>query len=68
MAAHTTPLVVLSHWDQFVASQEKLAITVANIDQGLWLPEHDLAIVTESLLFSTKVAQRRRRSKKTNMI
>ncbi|MDG0997848.1 MAG: transcription-repair coupling factor [Gammaproteobacteria bacterium] len=58
--------VLIDHWDQFVASQEKLAITVANIDQGLWLPEHDLAIVTESLLFSTKVAQRRRRSKKTN--
>jgi len=58
--------VLVDHWDQFVASQEKLAITVANIDQGLWLPEHDLAIVTESLLFSTKVAQRRRRSKKTN--
>ena len=58
--------VLINHWDQFATSQEKLAITIANIDQGLWLPEHGLAIISESLLFSTKVAQRRRRNKKTN--
>jgi len=58
--------VPVEHWDQFVNSKEILGITIANIDQGLWLPEHRLALVSESLLFSTKVAQRRRRNKKGN--
>lgn len=57
---------LVNHWDQFVTSKEKLAITTANIDQGLWLPKYGLAVISESLLFSTKVAQRRRRTNKTN--
>ncbi len=48
-------------WEGFLASQERLAITIAPLDEGLQLD--DVALVAESPLFGQRVMQRRRREK-----
>ncbi len=48
-------------WEEFLASQERLAITIAPLDEGLQLD--DIALVAESPLFGQRVMQRRRREK-----
>nr|WP_272890399.1 transcription-repair coupling factor [Stutzerimonas stutzeri] len=48
-------------WGGFLASQERLAITIAPLDEGLQL--EDVALVAESPLFGQRVMQRRRREK-----
>jgi len=48
-------------WEEFLASQERLAITIAPLDEGLHLD--DVALVAESPLFGQRVMQRRRREK-----
>ncbi|MCB4793912.1 transcription-repair coupling factor [Pseudomonas sp. NP21570] len=48
-------------WEEFLASQERLAITIAPLDEGLQLD--DVALVAESPLFGQRVMQRRRREK-----
>ena len=48
-------------WDGFLGSNERLAITIAPLDEGLLLD--DVALVAESPLFGQRVMQRRRREK-----
>ncbi len=48
-------------WEEFLASQERLAITIAPLDEGLQLD--DVALVAESPMFGQRVMQRRRREK-----
>ncbi len=48
-------------WEEFLGSQERLAITIAPLDEGLQLD--DVALVAESPLFGQRVMQRRRREK-----
>ena len=48
-------------WPGFVAASERLAITIAPLDEGLLLDE--LALIPESPLFGHRVMQRRRRDK-----
>ncbi|MDH0895032.1 MULTISPECIES: transcription-repair coupling factor [unclassified Pseudomonas] len=48
-------------WKAFAESRERLAITIAPLDEGLLLD--DLALVAESPLFGQRVMQRRRREK-----
>ncbi|HEY6611045.1 MAG TPA: transcription-repair coupling factor, partial [Pseudomonas sp.] len=48
-------------WPGFVATGERLAITIAPLDEGLLLDE--LALIPESPLFGHRVMQRRRRDK-----
>jgi len=48
-------------WEGFITSQERLAITIAPLDEGLQLD--DVALVAESPLFGQRVMQRRRREK-----
>ena len=54
------PLEV-SGWSEFSASSERLAITIAPLDEGLLLD--DIALIAESPLFGQRVMQRRRREK-----
>ncbi|MDY6978709.1 MAG: transcription-repair coupling factor [Pseudomonadota bacterium] len=51
----------LDSWQQFVDSDESLAITVAPLDQGLLLNDPALAVIAETQLFGQQVLQRRRR-------
>ena len=48
-------------WSAFAADGERLAITIAPLDQGLLLDE--LALIPESPLFGQRIMQRRRRDK-----
>jgi transcription-repair coupling factor (superfamily II helicase) len=56
-------------WDAFLASKDVVGLTVAPLEQGLWLqdpgsgqgPSLDLAIITETQLYGERVRQERRR-------
>ncbi len=48
-------------WRNFLDSQQRLAITVAPLDQGLVLEEPALAIITETQLYGERARQTRRR-------
>jgi len=48
-------------WPQFCASQERLGITIAPLDEGLQL--ENIALIAESPLFGQRIMQRRRREK-----
>ncbi|MGZ5026992.1 MAG: transcription-repair coupling factor [Methylobacter sp.] len=50
-------------WDKFVQSETSPCLLVAPMDQGLWLSDPAIAIITENLLSGEKVQQRRRRRK-----
>ncbi|WP_236208722.1 transcription-repair coupling factor [Pseudomonas tohonis] len=51
-------------WPEFVASKERLAITIAPLDEGLLLDDPGLALIAESPLFGQRVMQRRRRDRR----
>ena len=51
------------HWAEFATSNDDIGITVAPLDQGLWLQQENLALITETQLFGNRVAQRRRRTR-----
>jgi transcription-repair coupling factor (superfamily II helicase) len=54
-------LKAVEGWREFIASGDRLCVTVAPMDQGLWLEKLKLAVVAESLLSGEKAQQRRRR-------
>ncbi|MBL1264785.1 transcription-repair coupling factor [Candidatus Methylomicrobium oryzae] len=54
-------LKAVEGWREFIAAEDKLCITVAPMDQGLWLEQQKIAVVAESLLSGEKAQQRRRR-------
>jgi transcription-repair coupling factor (superfamily II helicase) len=56
----------LDSWQEFVDSKERLAITIAPLDEGLVLDDPALALVAESPLFGQRVMQRRRRDKRAD--
>ncbi len=52
----------LKSWQEFIASEERLALTIAPLEQGLLLEtDQQIAIITETQLFGAHAAQRRRR-------
>ncbi|HSC82842.1 MAG TPA: transcription-repair coupling factor [Pseudomonas sp.] len=51
----------VADWPEFTASQERLAICIAPLDEGLLLD--NIALIAESPLFGQRVMQRRRREK-----
>ncbi len=51
-------------WPDFVTSSERLAITIAPLDEGLLLDDPGLALIAESPLFGQRVMQRRRRERR----
>ncbi|SEI37807.1 transcription-repair coupling factor (superfamily II helicase) [Allopseudospirillum japonicum] len=53
-------------WAQALASQENFLITLAPLDQGLWLDDPGLILITENQLFGQPVLQRRRRAGQKN--
>ncbi|MDO3386386.1 transcription-repair coupling factor [Gilvimarinus sp. SDUM040013] len=48
-------------WHAFAQGDDKIAITVGNIDQGLCIDDPAIALITESQLFGERVQQTRRR-------
>jgi transcription-repair coupling factor (superfamily II helicase) len=55
------PVKPLDNWQAFLTSEISPAITVAPMDQGIWLQEPSIALITENLLSGEKIQQRRRR-------
>lgn len=53
-------------WPDFVSSAERLAITIAPLDEGLLLDDPGLALIAESPLFGQRVMQRRRRERRSD--
>ncbi|WP_272940867.1 CarD family transcriptional regulator, partial [Pseudomonas savastanoi] len=53
-------------WLDFVDGKDRLAITIAPLDEGLLLEQPALALIAESPLFGQRVMQRRRREKRTD--
>ncbi|TXI08874.1 MAG: DEAD/DEAH box helicase, partial [Pseudomonas monteilii] len=51
-------------WADFITGSERLAITIAPLDEGLLLDDPGLALIAESPLFGQRVMQRRRRDKR----
>lgn len=52
------------HLQDFVDATTTIGIIVAPLDQGLWLADEKLLLITEAQLFGNRIAQRRRRNKK----
>ncbi len=48
-------------WAAFLSGRDAVNITVAPLEQGLWLPDPNLVIVTETQLYGERVRQERRR-------
>jgi len=62
-----SPTTVAS-WQEFLSTDNPIALTVAPMEQGLWIkPEsgESLAIIPETMLFGQQVQQKRRRQKPT---
>ncbi|MGK0442778.1 MAG: transcription-repair coupling factor (superfamily II helicase), partial [Pseudohongiellaceae bacterium] len=57
---------LVGSWHEFMASDHPLAITIGNIDSGLFLAEQHIYVVAESQLFGQQVMQSRRRRKATD--
>ncbi len=53
--------VAIPNWPAFLKDSPALAICVADLTEGLILPEEGLAIIAEPQLFGEKVSQQRRR-------
>ncbi|HWV14214.1 MAG TPA: transcription-repair coupling factor [Cellvibrio sp.] len=52
---------LLDNWTSFVEGKDRIAITVAPLEQGLLLQEPAIALITETQLFGERVQQQRRR-------
>ena len=51
----------VADWQGFLTNKPALALTLAPLDRGLFLPQAELLVVTESVLFGERILQRRRR-------
>jgi len=66
LADHGLKLATLDSWQAFAGNPDvTLGITIAPMEYGLLLPEHHIALITETALFGERVLQRRRREKPT---
>jgi transcription-repair coupling factor (superfamily II helicase) len=53
---------VFDDWQAFVDADAPLGITIAPVENGLWLTDPPLLVIPEALLLGERVKQRRRRS------
>jgi transcription-repair coupling factor (superfamily II helicase) len=55
----------LETWQDFLGSKAEMAVTVAPLENGFWLPDARLAVIPENLLHGVQIQQQRRRRKAT---
>ena len=53
---------VVDDWPSFAESEVALALTVSPLEQGLWLDQLGMIVITEAQLYGERVRQERRRS------
>jgi transcription-repair coupling factor (superfamily II helicase) len=58
---HSIPCHSVENWSDFLKQGQKRAITLAPLQQGLWLEQDQLAIIPESLILGIKIEQQRRK-------
>ena len=58
--------VLVAGWQQFINQKTTFAMTIADLDQGLHIPEAGILLISETQLFGQKVLQRRQRNKTTD--
>ncbi len=61
---HYMPVTVET-WQEFLDNENPHCITVAPLEDGLWLSDERIAIIPEALLIGQQVQQQRRRKKPT---
>jgi transcription-repair coupling factor (superfamily II helicase) len=57
----------VDNWLEFTQGTDRLAITIAPLDEGLVFDDPALALIAESPLFGQRVMQRRRREKRSDV-
>lgn len=55
----------IENWQAFLAGKAEMAVTVAPLEDGFWLPDARLAVIPENLLHGVQIQQARRRKKTT---
>ena len=55
----------VENWQAFLAGKAEMAVTVAPLEDGFWLPDARLAVIPENLLHGVQIQQARRRKKTT---
>ena len=61
LAGRDLDLVRIDDWASFAARRERISVAIAPLENGVLLPESDLAIVSEQQLFGDRVRTRSRR-------
>ena len=61
LGAHDLRPTLVESWNEFLAGSTDLAMTVAELEDGACIDVPRVAVITESQLFGTRAAQRRRR-------
>jgi len=61
LGAHGLKPVLVESWSDFIAGDARLAMAVAEIEDGACVDAPSVAVITESQLFGARAAQRRRR-------
>ncbi len=61
LAAHRIQVSTVGNWQDFLAANDALCITVAPLAEGLTLPEAGICIVAEQELFGSRPRKRRKR-------
>ena len=59
-------LPIFGSFSDFTEKKEQIGIVVSPLESGFILPEQSFALICENNLFGQKIAQRRRRDKKSN--
>jgi transcription-repair coupling factor (superfamily II helicase) len=54
----------IDSWKHFFNGDNKFAISIASIEQGLKLPQENIILISEALLYGQQVMQRRRRKQR----
>lgn len=62
---HDMAVPVMDSWQDFLASNEPMAVAVAPLEQGFYLADAKLAVIPETALHGEQVRQQRRRKKTT---
>ncbi|MFZ1344637.1 transcription-repair coupling factor [Thiothrix eikelboomii] len=65
LSAQNLAVSPVESWQAFIHSTTAMAVTVAPLEQGLWLPDARLAVIPENLLHGVQIQQQRRRKKTT---
>ena len=55
----------VDNWYAFYHGKADIAVTVAPLDEGFWLPDTRIAVIPENLLHGVQIQQRRSRKKAT---